>query len=43
MFSEIFDRHHRELYRYLRHRVGPNSLPTWPRRPSSSPLAGAVH
>jgi Sigma-70 region 2 len=22
MFSEIFDRHHRELYRYLRHRVG---------------------
>jgi len=23
MFSEIFDRHHRELYRYLRRRVGP--------------------
>jgi RNA polymerase sigma factor (sigma-70 family) len=22
MFSEIFGRHHRELYRYLRHRVG---------------------
>ena len=23
MFSEIFDRHHAELYRYLRRRVGP--------------------
>jgi DNA-directed RNA polymerase specialized sigma24 family protein len=23
MFSEIFDRHHGELYRYLRSRVGP--------------------
>jgi RNA polymerase sigma-70 factor (ECF subfamily) len=27
LFAEIFDRHHAELYRYVRHRVGPELAP----------------